>query len=514
MSKKELVKLSDWENNNFPVTVDGRLIKIDFSSIYGEKLSDLNIPDIERFLIKKRSYEANLELVARYINYFIEFYDEDNELLLAYLKLKYMIDNKKKEHRFGPKLMRSAIYQVLITPSVVKKIKQMTEDNYLLDIDSDKKIQTYNEDTRFTDLHAKILLSASTAAKIMLPVAVHYLSTEGAGFDMIKGIYQFFVPTLSLFADEDVDMYTKLRVWIGKMVDTNVLGNKKTWDDKAVLYDDVSNMKAITLFEKDIMVDTFYKYMYEPDFKKGKWVDSNPIMLNNVVVSSQLKFSNKTKYKYNIIEISSSGSGEEGELSGMDKLLMNASKIDETLIILAEENIKESIERMRAQLPFITDEEIDYYYKHCKVNKLHQTLINYYYAKYFGGFVELNLTPRRQLITLMVMMKRRLMKEGYIYLPQLLSGNIDGKTNNRVIQNSKFLNKIETSPLYKVIMDEKYSIIVDLKKENNSIIGILSSLINSRFTFVDYDMQDVLGEPIVINQDTLSDEFINFINII
>lgn len=510
---KEVVKLSDWKNNDYPVTVDGRLIKIDFSSVFGDRIEELNIPDIERFLIKKNSYEANLELVARYINYFIEFYDEDNELLLSYLKLKYLVDNKNKEHKLGVKLMKSYIYNILITPSVVEKIKQMTRDNYLLDIDSDKKIQDYKEDTRFTDLHAKILLSASTAAKIILPIGIHYLSTEGQGFEMIKGIYQFFRPTLDLFSEDDVDMYTKLRVWIGKMVDANVMGNRNAWQDKAVIYDDVSNAKAISLFEKDIMVDTFYKYMYEPDFKKGKWVESNPIMLNNVVISSQLKFSNRTRYKYNITEISANTSGDE-ELSGMDKLLMNASKIDETLIILAEENMTESIERMRSQLPFITDEEIDYYYRNCTITKLHQTLINYYYAKYFGGFVELNFAPKRQLITLMVMMKRRMMKDGFIYLPQLLSGNIEGKMSNRVIQNSKFLNKIETSPLYKVIMEEKYSVIVDLKKENNSIIGILSSLINSKFTFVDFDMQDVINEPIVINQDTLSDEFINFIQLI
>lgn len=164
---KEIVKLSDWKNNDYPVTVDGRLIKIDFSSVFGERIEELNIPDIERFLIKKNSYEANLELVARYINYFIEFYDEDNELLLSYLKLKYLVDNKNKEHKLGVKLMKSYIYNILITPSVVEKIKQMTRDNYLLDIDSDKKIQDYKEDTRFTDLHAKILLSASTAAKII-----------------------------------------------------------------------------------------------------------------------------------------------------------------------------------------------------------------------------------------------------------------------------------------------------------------------------------------------------------
>lgn len=147
---KEIVKLSDWKNNDYPVTVDGRLIKIDFSSVFGERIEELNIPDIERFLIKKNSYEANLELVARYINYFIEFYDEDNELLLSYLKLKYLVDNKNKEHKLGVKLMKSYIYNILITPSVVEKIKQMTRDNYLLDIDSDKKIQDYKEDTRFT----------------------------------------------------------------------------------------------------------------------------------------------------------------------------------------------------------------------------------------------------------------------------------------------------------------------------------------------------------------------------
>ena len=60
-------------------------------------------------------------------------------------------------------------------------------------------------------------------------------------------------------------------------------------------------------------------------------------------------------------------------------------------------------------------------------------------------------------------------------------------------------------------MDNKYSVLDDINK-GDLIIGLLSTLINTKFTIVDYDNEDKLGETIEVNQDVISDEFLNYLN--
>ncbi|WP_171567724.1 hypothetical protein, partial [Brevibacillus sp. MCWH] len=132
-------------------------------------------------------------------------------------------------------------------------------------------------------------------------------------------------------------------------------------------------------------------------------------------------------------------------------------------------------------------------------------------AKYFGGYRDLNLITRKQFVKLLLLLKKKLQIQGYIYLPQLLTANID-KYNKRTIKNSKFLNKIGSSSIYQTLMNDKYSTLEELKK-SNLVLDLLSAAINSTFTIVDYDNPEKLGEPLEINNlDTLSDEFLNFIN--
>ena len=44
------------------------------------------------------------------------------------------------------------------------------------------------------------------------------------------------------------------------------------------------------------------------------------------------------------------------------------------------------------------------------------------------------------------------------------------------------------------------------------IINILSTLINTEFTYVDYDNPELTGEPIEMDLDILSQEFLDFVN--
>jgi hypothetical protein len=191
---------------------------------------------------------------------------------------------------------------------------------------------------------------------------------------------------------------------------------------------------------------------------------------------------------------------------------MNSNKIDESLIILSDINIRQTIKKIKKRFNMkITKEEIQYYRKHHKINKFQVQLVFYFYAKYFGGYGDLNLLKAKQYITLLILLKRKLQVQGDVFLSQILTGNIEGKLNTRTIQNTKFLMKIENSAVYQSLIQDKFSTLDELNK-SNLIITLLSTLLNTTFTFVDSDHPDKLGEKIEIVPDKLSDEFLNFLN--
>ena len=138
-------------------------------------------------------------------------------------------------------------------------------------------------------------------------------------------------------------------------------------------------------------------------------------------------------------------------------------------------------------------------------------LVFYYFAKYFNGYRDLNMVNRTQYIKLLIILKKRLYFQEYVYLPEILTANIDGKLNSRTIRNDKFLTKIQTSDIYQSIMSNKYSILHDIGKDD-LILKILSRMINTKFTVVNYDHPEQLGETIEVNQDIISEEFLNFLN--
>jgi hypothetical protein len=159
----------------------------------------------------------------------------------------------------------------------------------------------------------------------------------------------------------------------------------------------------------------------------------------------------------------------------------------------------------------ILQDEIDYYKDNHNFDKFQVNLVKYYYAKYFNGFRDLNMLSREQYVKLLVMLKLRLQAQQYVYLPYILCGNIKSKLNTRTIQNKKFINKVETSTMYKKLIHEKFAYIIDLK-EDNIILNIISTILNTSFTYVEYEDDSRLGEVIETNPDIVCEEILTFLN--
>ena len=95
-------------------------------------------------------------------------------------------------------------------------------------------------------------------------------------------------------------------------------------------------------------------------------------------------------------------------------------------------------------------------------------------------------------------------------LPYLLTGNVQDKVNTRIIRNSKFSNKVSSSYLYQRIITNQYGNLYKIKPEY--IQQILSEFINTPYTYVVYENQDLLDKEIVVNDDKICDEILFFLN--
>ena len=227
-------------------------------------------------------------------------------------------------------------------------------------------------------------------------------------------------------------------------------------------------------------------------------------------MDNQLGYFNRHPFEFNSMELTNEIN--ESGLSKVDKMEMASSKLDESMVIMSSVNTKKSIKRLLRQMRAnISDEEIEFYKANHKVNQFQSQLVLYFYAKYFGGFRDLHQLNKTQYITLLILLKRRLQAFGNVYLPQLLTGNIASRLNTRTIRNDKFISKVKNSDLYQQLMNGKFSTVNEIGK-NELIINRLSTLLNTTFTFVDFDHPELLGEKIEINVDMLCDEFLNYLN--
>lgn len=492
----KFIRVDEWKPgpNDCVVGFDGKLVIIPFDKLFKKD----KIKTFNSFVIKKESYVNKLERIVHYINYFVKFYDTNQELLLAYLKLKYMVDNKKA--KINQRTFIKIMYSILFTDSIKAKITQMVDDNFYIDPGAGKKPgAVYNEALEFTAAHAKVMLKISISMKLMVPILFHFINASNNG-DKTLRLYSFYENLFHGMYDPEINIYNKLWITAMAKINVNFIVHRPSWEQREIVGMDPL-LYLDSLLKDKLISETMFKYNF----------NNNIISFNSVVLDKQLGFFLSEDYKQNRVELTSKKDPDSG-LSGLDKLEMNLTKIDESASVMSDLNIKSTIKKIKKKMNIcIPKEEIEFYIDNHKMHKFQTQLVFYYYAKYFNGYRDLNLLTRKQYMKLLVLLKRRLQIQGNVYLPQILSGNIENRINTRTIQNTKFLTKIENSSVYQSLIADKFSTLNDLNK-SNVIINLLSTILNTSFTIADYDNLDKTGEVLEINPDILSDEFLNFLN--
>ena len=498
-----VIPVDEWipEEQDIYAGFQGKILFIAFDKIFERNtIHEYNFFDISL----KEAYYKRLNVITRYINYFLKFYDKDKELLMAYMKLKYMIDAKHITELKRESMIRT-IQKIMFSESMCEKIKKMSTDNYRVDLTTDIKTKktvtkSYAPVMQFNEHHAEILMRISVAIKFVIPVVLHYIKTYYDKEEVKLNLYKYFMP---LFTNkilvEDVNILGKLHHTIASRVNSYAKPDRAMYDKH-----EASGSSAETfiedLFHKNLITDTIFSYEF----------NGNIISYNSVVLKYQLAFHSKEDLKMDYILVSTEKEPEG--LSGLDKLEMYTTKIDTFTILFSQVNIADTIERIKARMKIkITDDELEFYKKHHDFNNLSKELVFYFFAKWFGGFRDLNFVKREQYIQLMVIMKKMLEANGNIYMDQLVTANAHGKSSARIIRNSKFLEKVTSSSVYQELMEKKYDSLRDEKNESPVVI-LLSKIINTNWSYVDYDMRDLLDEPIEFDNEILAAEYLRFVN--
>ena len=166
----------------------------------------------------------------------------------------------------------------------------------------------------------------------------------------------------------------------------------------------------------------------------------------------------------------------------------------------------------------ITEEELEYYRKHRKPSDMVTQLIRSRFAKEFMSYRDQYIVPGRDALEMLLRLKKQLIFEAgyrdgkehneYVILPYILTGNISGKVNHRIIRTSKMLARIEENPDYQQLITNKYREVEELYPGFTK--EFISKFLYTKFTFVCYERPELTGQEIPVNEDQLCNELIQY----
>lgn len=282
LEKKAKIKpdIATWKPRPDQILIeeDKKIFLVHFDKIFGkEKLKQYN-----RFIVDKTSYTNQLDIITKYVNYFMNKYDPENDLALAYLKIKVEMDKYRVFTEENPEELIDLIYSLVFHDRMVAKITQLVEDNYLDDIESNDtngKYKAYSkqylESLEFTNEHVKILLRISFGMKMMSPIILHYVHLNVIKLDQDNDLlFQFYKRLFPLFSGE-VNIYNKLFTYIKTKVLDNRVHNSRIYDQREIMgTDDYQVMKHF--LRKVIISENMMKYKFNEnyDVKQKKYKEN------------------------------------------------------------------------------------------------------------------------------------------------------------------------------------------------------------------------------------------------
>lgn len=286
---KPPVSVDEWIPNREDIifkSCKGSLI-LPVKEYYGVDNESLNIFS----LAPKRCYNGNImrEHLPKYLNYFIKYYDQDNELLLAYYYLKYILDYHGDMYEKEQFIMD--IRRLILSPSILNKSRAMNEDNYVLDLDEKNYRNDKNPALQYADKHAKTLMWMSLLMNMVIPLSTHYILIKN-----IQDVDQFLLEVFENILDlTDIDIISKLYETSNSNIQRNAKSHGTLFAMQSIRQRNINTLSMDSL--ENIILNIMPKYTY----------DKNIISLNYSSIKNSVYFQvTGIKYEYAYVPLSNS----------------------------------------------------------------------------------------------------------------------------------------------------------------------------------------------------------------
>lgn len=472
---------------------DNGIIVVFFERLLKFKLDDSTI---SMFSFKGK-YRQQADLICDHLNYFVKFYDPDRLYITALFKIKTLLDSR--ETYLNEDSFIKLLYSTIITEPILEQVKALVELNNTRSIENKINTAKYGKETSFTDEHNAILYRMAMCTNLLIPLILHYLN-RFRKLNKLFLIDKYFNPLFEI-CGKGVNLKEKIFSFILKESKTSEKRDAQIWHQRELIgeFDPISFAEMRL---QNIVSNIIPKLDYNDN--------SHNIALIRSTISRDYRMFTKEKYKLFPSEISDERDSDD-TLSQQDKMEMSLLRTDLTNIIVSSVNKETVLNNLQKSLKIeVSDAEIKYYKKHYKPTDFQLELIKLYFAKYFNGFSEMEALSSEQFTRLVILMKYKMQSQGYKYMQHMIVGNMMDRMTNKSMRSVKFVDKIEQSDRYKRLVESKYSKLLKLKGPR-VILDILAILLKTKFTFIDYNNQDLLGKTIDIDEDLVSDEFLLFL---
>lgn len=489
---------------------------------YSDNLDERGVnPVIERLsfaVMSKVSFINNIANPLRYINYFIEYFDDDDELMRAYFHIMFQIMLDSID--LDPQSFIESTYAAFTTDSMIKKLVRMVE--YNTDTSLMKKTdKVYDESIQLTIEHLKAIMGVSCLHKFIIPLVSHYYNTRSklveAAHMTDKDLYYYmfsaFIPCFDRVYG--INLYNKLYNTSTTRITKTLTRESGMWDRRRRV--GTTPISYTNELMRDFVIDISQKAVFS----------KSAIIFIHVCMDKAIRNTLIQPDKYDYTEMSMEASDSVNEkFSQFDRWQIDKSFHSQRDRIRAYVSIKDALDRfgrevgldfkrMRSKKPKDIEatkklrEEFAYYRDNIPqpMNDAQLYVIQLYFTSRLSNAEIPRTMEMHDIIKGIMIMKRDFARRNYNYLPFFISGKVDvsaaKKYNRRRVER-----QIELHPLYDDWMNE-YEYTEGLLNKDR-MFNEIKTIVACPIVVVDYEHPEMCGQLMRPNEVCVIDEIMRF----
>lgn len=486
-----------------------------------------NIAALNEWKVTKLSYSSYLPRMCEELNFFEAMYDQEGELITALFRIKYLIDVDNYSYTMKNfDAFKDLVYKTIFTESMKEKITRMVDENYVDDIEAENLANMKNPDMlsimqrkkkslEFLNVHVKAMLQISFGIKILSFICNHFAVMRSINIQKnIDIFYRFYIDMFKVF-DWDFDIYNKIWSYVENKVNSSYNFNKSIFEQQEIEGKDKSII-INQLMSRNVIIDNFIKFQICQTWNSIK-EQPNERVLSFLcsIVNTHISIFIMQVFRRNLIETSIVPDAEGN--SKNDRYRASKMKINEEYVITCSMDMNQLVNQLFKKYENeITNEELEYYRRNLKPNRLHQLMIEIYFFNYTSSSSEFALVRNMDWYKLLLIMRKDIMRRFNITkdtlidsaLALILTANIEETPvgEKMYVKDTKYLKE---DSAYNTLINKFYSTIVDINED--ILKKFLITFVNSKYKFVLYEDQELLDQEISLNKRELIDQLLNFL---